>query len=65
MILSSAYSNDIKIWNFNEGKNILTISNVLSYDNYNYYYLYSSCVIFDENENDFKIFGVGWTNNGG
>ena len=59
MILSSAYSNDIKIWNFNEGKNILTISNVLSYDNYNYYYLYSSCAIFEDNENDFKIFGVG------
>ena len=62
MILSSAYSNDIKIWNFNEGKNILTISNVLSYNNYNYYYLYSSCVVLEEN--DFKIFCVGWIYSG-
>ncbi len=57
MILSSAYSNDIKIWNFNEGKNILTVSNVLSYNNYGYYFLYSSCVVLEEN--DFKIFCVG------
>ena len=62
MILSSAYSNDIKIWNFNEGKNILTISNVLSYNNYSYYYLYSSCVVLEEN--DFKIFCVGWIYSG-
>jgi len=60
MILSSAYSNDIKIWNFNEGKNILTISSIISYNEYNCYYLYSSCVVLEEN--DFKIFCVGFSN---
>ena len=60
MILSSSYNNDVKIWNFNERTNILTISNIFS-SNYNYYYVFSSCIIFEEN--DFKIFCVGYTEN--
>lgn len=37
MILSSAYQSDnIKIWNFNESKNILTISNIFYYSGYYY-----------------------------
>ena len=55
MILSSSVNNDMKIWNFNEGTNILTISNIFSN---NYYNVFSSCIIFEEK--DFKIFCVGY-----
>ena len=58
MILSTGYINNIKIWNFNEGTNILTISDIIPYNQYSYYYLYSSCIIFEPN--DFTIFCVGW-----
>ena len=53
IILSTSYNNDIKIWNFNEGLNILTISKI--YELYNY--VYSSCIIF--NEDNFIIFCTG------
>lgn len=56
MILSSAYNSDnIKIWNFNESKNILTISNIFYYSGY-YYPSYSSCIILEKNT--FNIFCV-------
>ena len=56
MILSSGGTNDnIKIWNFNESKNILTISNIF-YNGSSYYNAYSSCIIFEKNT--FNIFCV-------
>ena len=59
MILSSSQNYDIKIWNFNKEINILNISNIRACDNSSYYfYVYSSCIIFEEND-DFKIFCVG------
>ena len=60
MILSTSFNNDIKIWNFNEGLNILTISKI--YENN---YVYSSCIIFESdnyiilctgNQNYIKIY---------
>ena len=56
IILSTSYNNDIKIWNYNEGLNILTISKI--YENYNH--VYSSCIIFDKN--NFTIFCTGYNN---
>ena len=53
IILTTSYNNDIKIWNYNEGLNILTISKI--YENYNY--VFSSCIIFDKN--NFSIFCTG------
>ena len=53
IILSTSYNNDIKIWNFKEGLNILTISKI--FESYNY--VYSACIIF--NENNFNIFCTG------
>lgn len=44
MILSSSYNSYIKIWNFNEGKDTLTISNIIDYNNSNYIYIFSSCM---------------------
>ena len=65
MILSSSQNYDIKIWNFNEERNILNISSIRAYDNSSYYfYVYSSCIIFEEND-DFKIFAVGSNNYSG
>ena len=52
IILSTSYNNDIKIWNFNEGLNILTISKIYEL----YSYVYSSCIIF--NENNFIISNI-------
>ena len=56
IILSTSYNNDIKLWNYNEGINILTISKI--YDNNNY--VYSGCIIFDKN--NFNIFCTGCQN---
>ena len=56
IILSTSYNNDIKIWNFNEGLNILTISKI--YENNNN--VHSSCIIFDAN--NFNIFCTGYQN---
>ena len=56
IILSTSCNNDIKIWNYNEGLNILTISKI--YENNNY--VYSSCIIFDKN--NFTIFCTGHQN---
>ena len=56
IILSTSYNNDIKLWNYNEGINILTISKI--YDNYNN--VYSGCIIFDKN--NFNIFCTGCQN---
>ena len=55
MILSTSSNNDIKIWNYNECLNILTISSIFYYSNY-YYPASSSCIIFDKNS--FNIFCV-------
>ena len=57
MILSCSYNYDIKIWNYNEQSNILTISNIRDYNNSNGYQVYTSCIILEPN--DFKIFCVG------
>ena len=57
LILSTSYNNDIKLWNYNEGINILTIQNIFN----NNTYVFSGCLIFDEN--NFKIFCVGNTGN--
>ena len=56
IILSNSNNNDIKIWNYNEGLNILTISKI--YENNNY--VFSSCIIL--NENNFSIFCTGYQN---
>ena len=57
MILTSSCNNDIKIWNYNESLNILTINNIF---NNNYTYVYSSALLFDNNS--FYIFCVGDNN---
>ena len=54
LILSCSYNNDIKIWNFNDDLNILTISAIFKSNKY----VYSSCIVFDEN--NFNIFCVGY-----
>ena len=56
IILTTSLNNDIKIWNYNEGLNILTISKI--YENYNN--VFSSCIIFDKN--NFSIFCTGYQN---
>ena len=56
IILSTSSNNDIKIWNYNECLNILTISKI--YENYNN--VYSACIIFDKN--NFNIFCTGIQN---
>ena len=56
IILSTSYNNDIKIWNYNDCSNILTISNIFE----NNKYVYSACIIFDEN--NFNIFCTGQHN---
>ena len=56
IILSTSYNNDIKLWNYNEGINILTISKI--YDNNTN--VYSGCIIFDKN--NFNIFCTGCQN---
>ena len=53
MILSTSYNNDIKIWNFKECLNILTISKIFESNTY----VHSACIIF--NENNFNIFCTG------
>ena len=57
MILSNSSSqgSNIKIWNYNEAKNIITISNLFYYSNY-YYPAFSSCIILEKN--NFNIFCV-------
>ena len=45
MILTSSYNNDIKIWNYNESLNILTINNIFNNNNS----VYSSALLFDNN----------------
>ena len=42
--LSSSCNNDVKIWNYNESLNILTINNI-----FNNNYVYSSALLFDNN----------------
>ena len=44
IILSSSYNNDVKIWNYNESLNILTINNI-----FNNNYVFSSALLFDNN----------------
>ena len=58
IILSTSYNNDIKIWNFKEGLNILTISKIFESNNP---YVWSACIIF--NENNFNIFCTGYDGN--
>ena len=53
IILSSSYNDDIKIWNYNENLNILTISKVFNESNG----VFSSSILFDTNS--FYIFCVG------
>ena len=53
IILTSSYNNDIKIWNYNESLNILTINNIFN----NYKYVRSSTLLFDDNS--FYIFCIG------
>ena len=57
IILSASYNDDLKIWNYNECSNILTISNIFNDLNYG---VYSSCIIFDENIS--HVFCVGQYN---
>ena len=57
IILSTSKNNDIKIWNFKEGLNILTISKI--FESYND--VLSACIIF--NENNFNIFCTGYEGN--
>ena len=52
--LTCSYNNDIKIWNYNESLNVLTINNIF---NNNYNYVLSSALLFDNNS--FYIFCVG------
>ena len=54
IILTSSENNDIKIWNFNESLNVLTINNIFDSD---YKYVYSSALLIDNNS--FYIFCVG------
>ena len=46
LILSTSCDDDIKIWNYNECLNILTISGVFNDTSYG---VYSSCIILDKN----------------
>ena len=55
IILTCSYNNDIKIWNYNETLNILTINNI-----FNNNYVFSSALLFDNNT--FYIFCVGENN---
>ena len=57
IILTCSYNNDVKIWNYNETLNILTINNIF---NNNYRYICSSALLFDNNS--FYIFCVGNNN---
>ena len=57
IILTSSFNNDIKIWNYNESLNILTINNIFN----NYKYVFSSTLLFDKNT--FYIFCVGYNKN--
>ena len=53
LILSTSYNDDLKLWNYNECLNILTISQIFNETNG----VYSACIIF--NENISHIFCVG------
>ena len=55
IIVTSSRNDDIKIWNYNESLNILTINNI-----FNNNYVYSSALLFDNNS--FYIFCVGDNN---
>ena len=55
IILTTSSNDEIKIWNYNESLNILSISKIFGNN-----VLYSSCIIFDDN--DFKIFCTGYIN---
>ena len=46
IILTSSYNNDMKLWNYNESLNILTINNIF---NNNYLYVYLLTIIFGNN----------------
>jgi len=45
IILSTSYNDDIKLWNYNEGLNILAISKIFNESNG----VFSSCLLFDNN----------------
>ena len=45
MILTTSYNDDIKLWNYNEGLNILTISKIFN----EYSGVFSSVLLFDNN----------------
>jgi len=53
IILTTSHNNDIKLWNYNEGLNIITISNIFNDE----YGVYSSCLLFENNS--FYIICVG------
>ena len=53
IILTTSNNDDIKLWNYNEGLNILTISKIFNDSNG----VYSSCLLFDNNS--FYIICVG------
>ena len=53
LILTTSNNDDIKLWNYNEGLNILTISKVFNESNG----VFSSCLLFDNNS--FYIICVG------
>ena len=53
IILTTSYNDDIKLWNYNESLNILTISKVFNESNG----VYSSCLLVDNNS--FYIICVG------
>ena len=53
IILTTSYNDDIKLWNYNEGLNILTISKIFN----EYNGVFSSCLLFDNNS--FYIICVG------
>ena len=57
IILSTSENNDIKIWNFKECLNILTISKIFESNNS----VFSACIIF--NQNNFNIFCTGYEGN--
>ena len=56
IILSTSYNDDLKIWNYNECFDILTISNIFNESNG----VYSACLLFDENIS--HIFCIGQYN---
>ena len=57
IILTSSYNNDVKMWNYNQSLNILTINNIFENDQR----VSSSALLFDTNA--FYIFCICYSNN--